>query len=159
MIDDAAETPSPSRRSIPPVADWETPPPPSLGSSWGWVLGTLWIAAMIPLGLHWYGSLGGHSAGAEGPAQAMTQAAVGDTNIVAVVPGIRGRVVVPEAAVTEIDGKATVFVAERSLHLLLATPVVLGPAKGANREILSGVAAGEMVVTNGVSTLRSMASR
>lgn len=159
MIDDAAETPTPSRRSIPPVADWEAADPPSLGSSWGWVIGTLWIAAMIPLGLHWYGSLGVHASGAERPAEAATQTAVDETKIAAVVPGIRGRVIVPEAAVTEIDGKATVFVAEQSLHLLVATPVELGHARGAHREILSGVAAGQMVVTDGVSALRTMASR
>jgi multidrug efflux pump subunit AcrA (membrane-fusion protein) len=114
---------------------------------------------MIPLGLHWYGSHGINASEAGRPVEAMAQPAVDETKMVAVVPGIRGRVVVPEAAVTEIDGKATVFVAEQSLHLLVATPVELGHAKGAHREILSGVTAGQMVVTNGVSALRTMASR
>jgi hypothetical protein len=153
MLDDAAELPTPSRRSIPPVvADWatEAPLPPPRGTSWSWVLGTLWLAAMIPLGLHWYGS--------EAPVQAAAPPSADETRMAAAILS-HGRVVVPEASVTAIDGKPAVFVAEQALHLLVATPVALGASIGADREILSGVTAGQMVVTDGLPALRATASR
>jgi multidrug efflux pump subunit AcrA (membrane-fusion protein) len=105
---------------------------------------------MLPLALHWYG----HGT----PAEATAAPAEADT-MVARAAFSNGHVVIPQIAVTEIGGKPTVFVAERDLRLLVATPVVLGAERGPDREILSGVSAGQMVVTNGLPTLRAMASR
>ena len=152
MTDATAETPAPSRRSIPPVADWTTEtwtPPPPRGSGWAWVLATLWVAAMIPLGMRWY-----TSAGASLAAEAPPEETRGVSAAVAYMPG---GVTVPQSAITELEGKPTVFVADRTLHLLVATPVMLGNHRGGDQQILSGISAGEMIVTDGVGTLRTMA--
>lgn len=62
--------------------------------------------------------------------------------------------VVPNAAVTFVDGKPTVFVAETELRLL-ATPVELGESDGNDQQIVSGLAAGKAVVVEGVFALKS----
>lgn len=62
--------------------------------------------------------------------------------------------VVPASAVTHVDGKPTVFVAETDLRLV-ATPVQLGESDGSDQEILVGVEAGQLVVTEGVFALKS----
>ena len=63
-------------------------------------------------------------------------------------------VVVPSSAVTFVDGKPTVFVAETDLRLLV-TPVELGESDGKNQEIRSGLEGGQRVVTEGVFALKS----
>jgi multidrug efflux pump subunit AcrA (membrane-fusion protein) len=68
--------------------------------------------------------------------------------------------VVPESAIAQVEGKPTIFVAERNLHLLVATPVELGSRRGAEREIVSGVAHGQLIVADGSSAVRrGVASR
>jgi cobalt-zinc-cadmium efflux system membrane fusion protein len=62
--------------------------------------------------------------------------------------------VVPVSAITYVDGKATVFVAETDLRLI-TTPVELGESDGTDQEILAGVSAGQVVVTDGVFALKS----
>lgn len=155
MFDDAAETPTPSRRTIPPVADWVTEalsPPPPKGSNWLWVLAVLWVAAMVPIGLRWYGSVGATAQAAEAPP-------ADNTGLAVAVARTAGHITVPQSAVTELEGKPTVFVVDHGLRLLVATPVVLGFRTGEDREILSGVAVGDTVVADGVVQLRAMAAR
>lgn len=62
--------------------------------------------------------------------------------------------VVPQSAITYIDGNPTVFIAESDVRLLV-TPVELGESDGQNREIVSGVSAGQVVVVEGVFALKS----
>lgn len=62
--------------------------------------------------------------------------------------------VVPQSAITYIDGSPTVFVAETDLRLVV-TPVELGETDGHDREILSGVSPGQLVVVEGVFALKS----
>jgi multidrug efflux pump subunit AcrA (membrane-fusion protein) len=154
MFDEAAETPTPSRRTIPPVADGATEtmsPPPRTGSSWLWVLAVLWVAAMVPVGLRWYGSAGPSPAAATPPPEM--------NGVAIAVARNAGHITIPAAAVTDLDGKPTVFVVDRNLRLLVAMPVVLGFRSGEDREILSGVSVGDAVVADGVGQVRMMASR
>ena len=65
-----------------------------------------------------------------------------------------GSVMVPSAAITHIDGKATVFVSESPTKFMV-TPVELGASDGTDREVVSGLAAGQSVVTAGVFGLKS----
>ncbi|HEX7668774.1 MAG TPA: efflux RND transporter periplasmic adaptor subunit [Polyangiaceae bacterium] len=62
--------------------------------------------------------------------------------------------VVPASAITHVDGKPTVFVAETDLRLI-ATPVQLGESDGNDQEIIAGVESGQTVVTQGVFALKS----
>jgi cobalt-zinc-cadmium efflux system membrane fusion protein len=61
---------------------------------------------------------------------------------------------VPEVAVTYVDGKPTVFVAEAADRVI---PVVvkLGVSDGQRQEILEGISAGQQVVVDGVFALKS----
>jgi hypothetical protein len=52
-----------------------------------------------------------------------------------------------------------VFVADRDLRLLVATPVELGAAVGNEQRVLSGLEAGQLVVTEGVAMLERQAHR
>lgn len=61
---------------------------------------------------------------------------------------------VPHAAVTYVDGKPTVFVVTGS-NRFTATPVELGESDGEDRQIISGLGAGETVVVGGVFQLKS----
>jgi cobalt-zinc-cadmium efflux system membrane fusion protein len=61
---------------------------------------------------------------------------------------------VPQAAVTYVDGKPTVFVAESELRMVV-TPVELGEDDGEEREIEAGVSAGQSVLVEGVFDLKS----
>jgi hypothetical protein len=67
--------------------------------------------------------------------------------------GLRAVAVVPRSAVARMEGKPMVFVADRHLKLLVATPVVLGAVEGEEQRVLSGVSAGQLVVTEGVAML------
>lgn len=62
--------------------------------------------------------------------------------------------VVPEKALTYVDGEATVFV-EESAGRVRARVVVLGASDGVAREVRSGLAPGERVVVDGVFALKS----
>jgi cobalt-zinc-cadmium efflux system membrane fusion protein len=61
---------------------------------------------------------------------------------------------VPNAAVTFVDGKPTVFV-EESEFRLVATPVELGESDGTDQQVLSGLKEGKSVVVEGVFALKS----
>lgn len=61
---------------------------------------------------------------------------------------------VPSSAVTYIDGKAMVFIAESSVRFV-ATPVAVGESDGTSLRMLSGVKAGQHVVEKGVFGLKS----
>jgi membrane fusion protein, heavy metal efflux system len=62
--------------------------------------------------------------------------------------------VVPQAAVTYVDGKPTVFVAESDTRFV-ATPVTLGDSDAQDQEIDTGLRPGQHVVTEGVFALKS----
>lgn len=61
---------------------------------------------------------------------------------------------VPKSAVSYVDGKPTVFIAETN-NRLVATLVELGREDANRREIKAGVNAGQMVVVDGVFALKS----
>ncbi len=69
----------------------------------------------------------------------------------------RSALVVPRAAVTEIGGKQVVFV--RHDRAFEVHDVVLGESAVGKVEILSGIEEGELVVVDGVFSLRSMVLR
>lgn len=62
--------------------------------------------------------------------------------------------VVPGSAITFVDGKSTVFVAE-SENRLVATAVELGESDERNTQVVSGLSPGQSVVTEGVFALKS----
>jgi cobalt-zinc-cadmium efflux system membrane fusion protein len=64
------------------------------------------------------------------------------------------RVVVPLSAVTKVANKDVAFVLQPDGHFELH-PVTTGRTAGGRVEILSGLRAGEQVVTEGVFTLKS----
>lgn len=66
----------------------------------------------------------------------------------------RDALAVPRAAVTFVDGRPTVFVAESETRLL-AVPVVLGATDGAVSEVVEGLAPGAVVVVDGVLAVKS----
>jgi cobalt-zinc-cadmium efflux system membrane fusion protein len=69
--------------------------------------------------------------------------------------GASGKVAqVPHAAVTFVDGKPTVFVAESATRYT-AVPVELGESDREDRQIMSGIQVGQKVVTEGVFPLKS----
>jgi cobalt-zinc-cadmium efflux system membrane fusion protein len=68
--------------------------------------------------------------------------------------GARERVLVPTAALTFVDGKPTLFVANGE-HRVRVASVELGATNGAETEVISGVAAGDQVVKDGVFALKS----
>lgn len=61
---------------------------------------------------------------------------------------------VPQSAITYVDGKATVFVAETDTRVV-PTEIKLGGTDGTNQEILDGVKDGSVVVSEGVFALKS----
>lgn len=61
---------------------------------------------------------------------------------------------VPASAITYIDGKASVFVADGPLAVRRVA-VELGDSDGQNQQLLAGVKTGEVVVTSGVFDLKS----
>jgi cobalt-zinc-cadmium efflux system membrane fusion protein len=75
-------------------------------------------------------------------------------------PGSSGnlRVLVPRAAVQELNGQNVVFIptGERQFK---AQPVVLGSSYGGDVEVLSGVKAGDRMVVQGAFTLKGQATR
>lgn len=61
---------------------------------------------------------------------------------------------VPQSAVTYVDGKPTVFVAETDTRVL-PTEVELGASDGKSQEVLGGLREGQQVVAEGVFALKS----
>jgi cobalt-zinc-cadmium efflux system membrane fusion protein len=80
----------------------------------------------------------------------------GQTVVATVVPqrGERQTLTIADAAVTSIDGVPTVFV-ESSDGLVRPQAVVLGAKVRDRREVLSGLTAGDRVVTSGVFAIKS----
>jgi cobalt-zinc-cadmium efflux system membrane fusion protein len=66
----------------------------------------------------------------------------------------RTALVVPASAVTHVDGRPTVFLAEGEGRVI-PTPVELGATGGADQEITAGLAEGALVVSEGVFALKS----
>lgn len=65
-------------------------------------------------------------------------------------------IVVPEAAVQEVNGKQVVFVAGRNPGEFIARPVVLGPRAGNGTVVIvSGLAAGDRIAVEGAFQLKS----
>lgn len=165
MAHDADEMPRSSLRSIPPIARPSIPPPPPETSSWNWVwaVGALALACGVAIGAPQFrmGSQRSYGAGAEvtpplesGPG--LHTAVVRDAPLHRMAEPLReGRkiAVVPRSAVARMDGRPMVFVADRDLKLIVATPVELGATEGEQQRVLSGVSAGQLVVTEGVATL------
>lgn len=69
-------------------------------------------------------------------------------------PGSREAIFIPETAIQELKGHATVFV-RRSATMFEAQPVETGRSAGGLIEITSGVRAGDQVVTRGGFVLKS----
>jgi hypothetical protein len=65
--------------------------------------------------------------------------------------------IVPRTAITMVDGKPTVFVADRD-HLI-ATPVELGALEEEDQCVLSGLSAGQWVVTDSAESRQMIAAR
>ena len=66
----------------------------------------------------------------------------------------RTMLTVPMTAVTYIDGRPTVFLAE-SPDRVVPTAIELGPDDGTNQGVLAGLSAGQLVVSRGVFALKS----
>jgi membrane fusion protein, heavy metal efflux system len=66
----------------------------------------------------------------------------------------RARPVAPTSAITFVDGKPTVFVSTGPGEVVV-TPVTPGAHDGSRTEILSGLKAGDRVITGGVFSLKS----
>lgn len=168
MVQHEDETPRPSLRSIPPIARPSLPPAaPELErpSTLIWALGALALAGAVALGAPRFGigSQRGFGAGADTPEQINPGPGL-RTEVVRDAPlqpmaestrpdGLRAVAVVPRSAVARVEGRPMVFVADRDLKLLVATPVVLGAVEGEEQRVLSGVSAGQLVVTEGVAML------
>jgi hypothetical protein len=164
------ETPRNSLRSIPPIARPTLPPAPPESERPGtriWAIGALALACAVAVGLPrlWAGSQRSFGAGAAAPelgepGPGLRTEVVRDAPVerLAESPapeGTRAVAVVPRSAITRVGGKPMVFVADRDLKLLVATPVVLGTVEGEEQRVLSGVSAGELVVTEGVAMLET----
>ncbi|HVU04990.1 MAG TPA: hypothetical protein VHE30_24735 [Polyangiaceae bacterium] len=60
---------------------------------------------------------------------------------------------IPESAITWIDGAPTVFVVERELHLLVATPITIAANLGTDERRVDGLAAGQQVLLAPVASV------
>ncbi len=78
------------------------------------------------------------------------------TSIVIAGPAPAGAVSVPDAAVTMIDGKPVVFVAERGGFAV--RPVTSGGNSDGRTILLSGIRPGEQIVVSGTSALKALAT-
>ena len=79
----------------------------------------------------------------------------GATSIAVFGPAPAGAVSVPAGAVTSLDGKDVVFVS--APQGFAVRPVVIGSTGDGTTVLLSGVRAGERVVTSGTSALKALA--
>jgi hypothetical protein len=178
MYRDEEETPVPSMRTIPPAVS-STPRPPMVQkqeSSWVWALATIGVMASVPFILHHVASVDPSSSEETASASMGTdslstpdEANLRTTVVRAARLTLRASrtadgqakpvALVPRSAVTVVDGKATVYVTEPDLHLLVATPVELGALEGDDQRILSGLSVGQVVVTENVASLERLATR
>lgn len=78
------------------------------------------------------------------------------TTILVSGPAPQGAVAVPEAAVTELNGRSVVFVATPGGYV--ARPVSSGGVSEGRVVLLSGLRPGEQVVTTGTSALKALAA-
>ncbi|MDE8654229.1 efflux RND transporter periplasmic adaptor subunit [Novosphingobium album (ex Liu et al. 2023)] len=78
------------------------------------------------------------------------------TSIVIAGPAPAGAVSVPDAAITMIDGKSMIFVAERGGFAI--RPVTSGGTSNGRTVLLSGVRPGEQIVVSGTSALKALAT-
>jgi hypothetical protein len=162
------ETPRSSLRSIPPIARPSlppAPPQPETPSMRIWAIGALALACAVAMGAPRLG-LGNQrvfGAGADIPEQAepgpglrtevVRSAPVRHSSDATLPESRRVVAVVPRSAVARMEGRPMVFVADKNLKLLVATPVVLGATEGEEQRVLSGVSAGQLVVTEGIAML------
>lgn len=171
MAHDADERPRYSLRSIPPIARTSPPavPPETSAGSWVWAVGALALAGVVAVGAPYYrlSSQRSYGAGAE-PSYSVEPGPGLHTEIVRAASlhrqaeplrAGRGAALVPRSAVARMDGRPMVFVADRDLKLIVATPVELGGVEGEQQRILSGVSEGQLVVTEGVARLERQARR
>jgi hypothetical protein len=168
MAYDDDETPRSSLRSIPPIARASLPPPPPPQhhpSSWIWAVGALALAGVVAVGAPHFGVGSQRSYGAGAESETVEPGPGLHTEVVRDAPlhrmaepvradGHRAVALVPRSAVARMDGRPMVFVADRDLKLLVATPVELGATEGEQQRVLSGVSAGQLVVTEGVAMLQ-----
>jgi hypothetical protein len=169
MAHDADEMPRSSLRSIPPIARPSIPPPPPEKSAWSWVwaVGALALACGVAIGSPQFRLWSQHSYGAGAEATDPVDQGPGlHTEVVRDAPLHRmaeplreGRkvAIVPRSAVARMDGRPMVFVADRDLRLIVATPVELGATEGEQQRVLSGISAGQLVVTEGIAMLERQA--
>lgn len=154
------ETPSSDRRSTPALS--RPNPKQSDDATGGWwpILAAGFIATAVLVATH------GPRAGAapagvfaeiEQPRPLIiTEAARRPAPITA--PGHRAHAqagaVVPGSAVVHVHGAPTVFVSEAD-YRFVATPVVLGETGANGQRVLSGITAGQVVVTDGAEALKA----
>lgn len=62
--------------------------------------------------------------------------------------------IVPGSAIVDVHGTPTVFVHEAD-YRFVATPVVLGETEADGQQVLSGIRAGQVVVTDGAEALKA----
>lgn len=169
------EIPYSSRRSLLPVTDSVAPgPPPRPDSGWIMALATLGIMASVPFMLQHVTNVSDATLAPESEPGVAANPGLDELDGLALhTVAVReaparwsalrqsGAKIssVPRSVVTLIDGKAMVIVAEKGLRLLVATPVELGATDGSNQRILSGLTAGQMVVSEDAATLQRLASR
>jgi len=77
-----------------------------------------------------------------------------DATIHAASAAVHGGTVIPSSAVTQVDGKATVFIADTP-NSVAATTVKLGAASGHEQQIEEGIQPGQRVVVTGTFELKS----
>jgi len=168
MAFDADETPRSSLRSIPPIARSSSLPPEPRSSNWAWAVGALALAGAVAVGAPYLRVSGQRSYGAGAESQEPANPGPGlRTEVVRDAPlhrmaepvheGHKAVAVVPRSAVARMDGRAMVFVADRDLKLIVATPVELGAVEGEQQRVLSGLSPGQVVVTEGVAMLERQA--
>jgi hypothetical protein len=149
------ESPSSDRRSIPALTR-SSPEQPAEGRS-GWVpilLAGL-VAAAVLAAMHAPRPGAAAQAGVfsdlEGPRPfIITEAARRPAQ--STTP-VQAGVVVPVSAVIKVHGSPTVFVSEAD-YRFVATPVVLGEMGTDGQQVVSGITAGQVVVTEGAEALR-----
>jgi hypothetical protein len=171
MARDEEELPRQSLRSIPPIARGSFPPAPPQDhpSTWIWAVGALALAVVVATGALRLGFSGQKSYGAGAATEEPGESGPGlRTEVVRDAPlhrmadalhsdGRRAVAIIPRSAVARMDGRAMVFVADRDLKLLVATPVELGATEGDQQRVLSGVSAGQLVVAEGTEMLQRQA--
>lgn len=153
------ESPSSDRRSIPALTRSSPEQPAESRSGWVPILLAGLVAAAVLAAMH-APRTGAAQAGVfsdlDGPRPIIiTEAARRPSPLPP--PGrpidVPAGVVVPVSAVIQVHGSPTVFVSEAD-YRFVATPVVLGEMGTDGQRVLSGITAGQVVVTEGAEALR-----